>query len=271
MALSWTVAVLLGILQGLLEWLPISSEGYVTLVLSALLEVDPLVAVQLSLFLHLGTAVAAAAYYRSPLADLLQTIRSVGGPESVSRERWATLWFLAVGTVASGLVGIAVYAALKAVLVGLPTRLFVAVIGALLVLTGALQRYSGGGDAVGRRLPTVLDAVLVGVGQGLALLPGVSRSGTTVSLLLLRRYEEEQSLELSFVLAIPASLGAGVLVVLDIGGLPSIAPGPAGAAIIASAVVGFLTIGALVRLVRVVPFWLVCVGFGGVVLGSALL
>jgi len=116
-----------------------------------------------------------------------------------------------------------------------------------------------------------LDAVLVGVLQGLAVLPGVSRSGTTVSALLLRGHEGEASLRLSFVLSIPAALGAGVLVVLD-EGLPTVDPGPAALALAVSAAVGYLTVGALVRLVGRVAFWQVCVGFGALaVLGGGVL
>ncbi|PSP52939.1 UDP-diphosphatase, partial [Halobacteriales archaeon QH_7_68_42] len=101
----------------------------------------------------------------------------------------------------------------------------------------------------------------------LALLPGVSRSGTTVSVLLLRGHDGEGALRLSFLLSIPASLGAGLLVVLG-DGVPAVSPLAAVLALVASAVVGYLTVGALVALVRRVAFWGVCVGFGALAVAS---
>ncbi|MFO7925617.1 undecaprenyl-diphosphate phosphatase, partial [Natronomonas sp.] len=99
--------------------------------------------------------------------------------------------------------------------------------------------------------------------QGLTILPGISRSGTTVSVMLLRGYEGPASLRLSFLLSIPASLGAALLVVVTGGGLPGISPLVAVVALSTSAVVGYLTIDALMSIVDRVAFWLVCVGLGG--------
>ena len=270
MALSWFVAVLLGALQGFLEWLPVSSEGVVSLVLSSLLDTDPFVAVQLSLFLHLGTAIAATGYYRDEIRDLL------GFPVEDRSDLLGVIQdpevrFLLVGTLSSGLVGIVVFSVLESILSGLPTRAFLLGIGVLLVVTGLVQKIGSGNVAAIERRPRFLDAILVGIGQGLALLPGVSRSGTTVSILLIREYETEQSIELSFLLAITTSVGAAVLVVLETGHIPRVPGGPALGAVVASIVVGYLTIDALVRLVRRTPFWLVCLVFGGLVILTGLL
>jgi len=148
---------------------------------------------------------------------------------------------------------------------------FVALVGGLLILTGLLQRFAESVTFDPRATPDWLDAILVGALQGLAILPGVSRSGTTVSALLLRGHEGESSLRLSFLLSIPAALAANVLVLVD-DGVPAISPSAAVLALAVSAVVGYLTVGALVALVRRVPFWAVCVGFGSLgVFGGALL
>jgi len=141
----------------------------------------------------------------------------------------------------------------------------------LLVGTGLLQRGASRWGLGERTTPDAVDAVLVGLMQGFALLPGVSRSGTTVSALLLRGHDGEGALELSFLLSIPASLGAGVLVVVT-EGVPAISPAAAVLALAVSAVVGYLSVGALVALVRRVAFWGVCVGFGALaVVGGAVL
>jgi undecaprenyl-diphosphatase len=95
----------------------------------------------------------------------------------------------------------------------------------------------------------------------------VSRSGTTVSALLLRGHDGADSLRLSFVLSVPAAFGAGLLVVLD-DGLPTIDPGAATLALALAAVVGYLTVDALVRVVDRVAFWKVCVSFGALAMAG---
>lgn len=255
------VAVLVGAVQGVVEWLPVSSEGVVALVLAGS-GVNPATAVQLALTLHAGTAVAATVYYRRDIVELVGQLpdwRPVGAFD----EELGQLTFLAVATVVSGVVGVAGYWLLLDAASELSGGLFIAVIGGLLIVTGLVQRAAGDVTAVGSAPMAPLDAVLVGVGQGLAVLPGISRSGTTVSVLLLRGYRAETAFDLSFLLAIPASLGAGVLALGDAGGATGLTPAALLAAFVASGVIGYLTIGVLLDVVRRVSFWAVCTGFGG--------
>lgn len=264
--LSWVVAVVLGVVQGVLEWLPVSSEGIVALVMAALGRA-PETATRLALALHLGTALAATVFYRRKIRALV-----AGGsgwrPDRAFDAGYADLSFVVLATAASGVTGGLAALVLEQAVTTLSGGAFVAVIGLLLVGTGLLQRVAESG-ASRRTVPRGVDAVLVGGVQGLALLPGVSRSGTTVSVLLLRGYDGERSLELSFLLSIPAALAAGVLASGT--GVLGVGPLVLGVALVTSAVVGFLSVGALVALVRRVAFWRVCLGFGTLaVLGGAL-
>jgi undecaprenyl-diphosphatase len=276
------VAVVVGLIQGVFEWLPVSSEGNVALYLTVVEGLPETAAVQYALFLHAGTALAAAVYYRDEVVTVLRTLPRWRPRAAFADRERADLSFLAVATLASGVVGIAAYLALEAVVSAVAGGAFVALIGVLLVVTGLVQwaatrRESvepDGGTVAGRRgggavetrfgereVAGLPDAVLVGVLQGLALLPGVSRSGTTVSALLLRGVDEAAAFRLSFLLSIPAAAGAGVLVLLDTG-VPSVGVTPALAALAVSAVVGYATIDGLLRIVRRVAFWVVCVALG---------
>ena len=271
------VAILVGLIQGIFEWLPVSSEGNIVVALT-LLQFSPTEAVRFALFVHAGTAISAFVYYRDAFLNALAAIPA-WRPSTAFEGETTDLSYLAVATTASAVVGLAAYMALEETVSTLTGGAFVALIGLLLVATGVVQRLAGTGEAGdhqpatdggpeetgglgSRNEPDAADAVIVGSLQGLAVLPGVSRSGVTASALLLRGHDGHSAFTYSFLLSVPAALGAGVLVVLETGGLPGVSPGAALLAMGVSAVVGYLTIGAMMRLVDRVAFWGVCVGLG---------
>ncbi len=258
---EWVEAVLAGIVQGVVEWLPVSSQGNLALFLTSI-GTDPEIALQLALFLQVGTTLSAALYYRDDLTDATRAIPD-WRPNAAYSESNALTSYIVVACVFTGLVGIPLWILAVDIASDLSGGVFIAFIGILLVLTGIVQLASDSIEMGIRTEPTLGDSVLVGAVQGLAILPGVSRSGVTTSALLFRRYDPPAAFRLSFILSIPASLGAAALTVLGAGGLPGIAPEAALAALVVSALVGYATIDAIMRVVARIPFWVVCFGLGG--------
>jgi len=262
------VAILVGALQGVFEWLPISSEGNLTVVL-AWLGASPERAVAFALFLHLGTALSATVYYRGELRELVSQVPA-WRPAQARRGENALVTFLGVATLVSGVVGGGAYLVLDEVVSALTGGAVVVVIGGLLVVTGLFQRLSDDAAATSAPDLRLTDAALVGAAQGLAILPGISRSGMTTGTLLLRQYDGGTAFRLSFLLSIPAAVGGGGLAYLDTG-LGGVSGTEAGVALLAAFLVGYATIDLLLRVVRRVAFWGVCLGLGGLAVVGGLL
>lgn len=253
--MSFAEALLLGSLQGVAEWLPISSEGVVAAVYSLLTGSGLSEAVEFSLWLHLGTALAALAALRTEAAlvfnELVTSPRSVG---PVSK-------FLVTATIVSAPIGLAL-------LVGFEDfserigGLAMSVVGALMLVTSAF--IYAGRSAVRRSRGNVswLDAGLTGIAQGLAALPGLSRSGLTMAVLLGRGIDKGDAIALSFLLSIPVSIGAGIYAGVRSGAHTS---PEAGVALIAASVVGYVSIKALLNVAQRTNFgWFVA--FVGIVI-----
>ena len=255
------VAAVAGIVQGVVEWLPVSSQGNLTLLLTAL-GTNPEVALQLALFLQLGTTISAASYYRDELTIAVEGITSWRVGTAFEKEN-AVISYLFVASVATGLVGIPLYVFAIDIASELTGGLFISLIGVLLIITGVIQLGSETGQDGSKQQPTLSDAALVGIAQGVAILPGISRSGMTTSTLLFRKYEPTTAFTLAFLLSIPASIGAAVLTLVDAGGIPGISPVAAAVAMATSGIVGYATIDVLMRIVDRVPFWGICFGLGG--------
>lgn len=199
-------AVLLGIIQGLTEFLPISSSGH----LAAAQLLFPALAfpgVTLELATHLGTTVAVLVYYRRLVAALLGMGPREPAPGAdpmlgLSRFRWAFL--LAVGTLPTVLIGVLGRDLIRAAfddVVWVASGL--ALTGAVL-MTSRIRREESG------PLMTAT-AVAIGIAQGLAIFPGVSRSGLTITASLLLGVPRRQAVTFSFLLSIPAITGAMLL------------------------------------------------------------
>ena len=252
-------SALLGLLQGLTEWLPVSSQGVVTAVSTLLFDYTASDAVAAALWLHVGTSLAAVLAFRREVVGLArEVLRDPMHPSPL-------LAFLAVGTVVSAGVGLPLLLLLDE-LSGAFGAGAMGVVGVLIVVTGGVQMRRPASGTRDRAGLSFLDAVLTGVAQGLAALPGLSRSGLTVAVLLGRRVDRSEALVLSFLLGVPAGIAAALLAGLQSGVLRT-AEGLVGAAV--AFVVGLASIKVLLALARRVNLAVFVMLVGLAVIGGA--
>ena len=235
-----------GLVQGLTEFLPVSSSGHLVIVPAALDMEDPDLAI--TAVLHLGTLLAVLAYYRSDLEWLLR-FRTDAAARRVIR-------LLAIGTIPAAVIGLLAESALDD-LFDSPVAVGYALVGTGVILVVATrlrprQRTLEEG--------ATMDAAAVGIAQAAALVPGISRSGITIAAGMGRGFGRVQAARFSFLLSIPAIAGGGLLQAIDLaneGGLR--AEVFVGAAV--AAVSGYLAIAVLLRLltrVGLLPFAAYC-------------
>lgn len=264
-------AIVLGAAQGLTEFVPVSSSAH--LVLVPFLLRWPIPSLAFDVAIHLGTLVALLVYFGADLARMLAGAAraATGNGDPGDRIQGRLVLLLAAGTVPAVVVGF--------LLEGFVEDLFErpVVTAALLLVTAALIVAA---EAAGRRrLPERgrdmfavgwWDAVLMGLFQALAIAPGISRSGATISAGLFRGVAREAAARFSFLLSIPAILGAAVVAIPDVPPGTEWGPTIAGAAV--AAVVGFAAIAFLLRYLRtrtMLPFAAYCVALSVVSLAVA--
>jgi undecaprenyl-diphosphatase len=243
-------SIVLGVIQGIAEWLPVSSEGMNTLIMVNFFGKGLVEAVKYSIWLHLGTLLAAALYFRKDLYKLLKKV------PSYDPKKDKLLSFLFLATAITAVLGGSIYVfVLKSI--DVEGKLATVFVGALLLITGLLQSLSKKG--IKKKKISMVDGVLAGIAQGLAILPGISRSGMTSSVLLLRKYEAEDALRISFLMSVPAVIIA-VLGLLFLEGiffsLSSLL------AVLFSFVFGLLTIDILLKLAKRIQFGYFCLFLG---------
>lgn len=279
-------AVFLGIVQGLTEFIPVSSSGHLVLVPYFLDIETPGIAFDVAL--HLGTFAAVVLYFRTDLLRLIQAVIGVGEPAFVAFYRRLAL-LLVVGSVPIAVVGLLLRDVFEAAFASpVAAAVFLCVTGTLLLLGEAARSRRGGttpapivpteqqiitgadpGDPEGLTLDAigVRQALVVGFGQCVALFPGISRSGTTIVAGMSTGLTRPAATRFSFLLALPALVGASVVSLPDLAdggstfGVAAIVGG-----ILAAFVAGYLAIRWLLALVardRLTGFAIYCFVVGG--------
>jgi undecaprenyl-diphosphatase len=244
--MDYIQAIILGIVEGLTEFLPVSSTGHLTIAEKLMgLSVDDPAVTAYTAVIQMGAILAAVVYFAKDIWQIATAwVTGLVKPEVRGTHAHRMGWYVIVGTIPIGIVGFA----LKDFITGPLRSLWVVAIAliawsAVMVLAERRARQTRGEKDLGIR-----DAIIVGVVQCIALIPGVSRSGATISAGLFVDLDRVAATRLSFFLSIPALLAAGLFELKDaLGG--DIGVGQVVVGSVVSFVVAYASIAWLLRFV----------------------
>ena len=182
-------AVIAGAIQGTVEWLPISSEAQTMLYMLNILNIDPQTALSYAFYLHFGTMLAVIIKFRN---ELISIIKSPFPEFKLSA-------IIIFGSVFTAITGIPLYIILRNVSTGVDSGIFTLIIGLMLIITGVVMKHAKHKGHKDIEEINNKDIFLTGIAQGFAIIPGISRSGITITTLLIRNVKQETALTISFV------------------------------------------------------------------------
>ena len=244
-------AIIIGLVQGLTEFLPVSSSAHLIFAQQALGVGD--VGLAFDVLMHVGTLVAVIVYFFNDIVNMIKgfllslvDLKNGNFMGEIKKDPYKKLaWLTILATIPVGVVGVLFNDMIESMFQGLTIPAF------LLLVTGCLlyasQRMNSGRIDV--RNVTIKEALIMGCGQALAILPGLSRSGTTIAAGLFAGLDKEFAAKFSFILSIPAILGAAVFQLKDLSG-GSVEIGACIAGFIVAVISGYLAISVLLKIVR---------------------
>ena len=194
-------AIFLGIIQGLTEFLPVSSSGHLVIVQSVLGVVQP--GNEFEILVHIGTLMSVLVVFKTDILELLTDLRS--------KNTQKYILYIIIGTAPSVFIGLGYKSFIESLFNNLKT------VGSALIFTG-LVLFSSQFSVKKDLKPSIYTAFLIGCAQAIAIIPGVSRSGMTISMALILGFLPREAARFSFLLAIPVISGAGILTMIDLNG-----------------------------------------------------
>ena len=258
-------AALLGLVQGLTEFLPVSSSGHLAIAQHFLPGFEQ-PGLLFDVLLHAATTLAVIIFFRKDVWKLLSCFFR---KDAYALDDRHTFWMLVLGSIPTAIIGLS----FKDFFEGLFENLLV--IGCMLLVTAVFLILAEKVRKDGRGLAQLnaKDALLVGIVQGFAIIPGISRSGSTIACLLLRGIDGESAARFSFLLALPAVGGAMLLSLKDLDQVSGADLPAYGLGALVAFVSGLFAIRLLmdvVRRKRLVGFAIYCLLVGSSIIGYSL-
>ena len=230
-------AIILGILQGLTEFLPVSSSAHL-IILPWLFNWQGIVnSLSFAVALHFGTLLSLLLYFRHDWIDLLKSFR----------ERDGLIWKIAVGTVPVAGAGMLMHPWIDETRDPLMIAAALCLVSGLMILT---ERNYGKSERTGIERITFKTALFIGIAQAVALMPGISRSGISIIAGIAAKLKRDDAARFSFLLATPAVAGASMIEGSDLIRSGNIDFTIFGAGVIASAITGYIAIKYLILFLR---------------------
>ncbi|MFX1573931.1 MAG: undecaprenyl-diphosphate phosphatase [Promethearchaeota archaeon] len=263
--------IFIAFLQGLFEWLPISSSGQVMIVSTNFFGISPENAFSLAIWLHLGTTLAVILKFRDDFIKIVKSL--VPKASNISENDIKKRNWIIYATLGTAITALPLYFVFKIIITETFTAfqgdMITLIISGLLMLTGIIllkTRKAFGKNTIESVPQTFIskDSFISGLVQGVSILPGISRSGVTVSTILFEKYNQDDALRLSFLMSVPAAIAS--IIVDIIFGEGSILGSLNFFTIIittlTSFIVGYLTIEILLKVAQNIEFGYFCIIYG---------
>ncbi len=263
--------IIIAILQGLFEWLPISSSGQVMIVAVNFLGIPPEEAYSLSIWLHLGTMFAVLLKFKKDYIRIGKSFlpKKFNIEETdIKKRNW-----LIVGTIGTAITALPLYFIFKFIIIGEFTEIhgdfLTLIIAGMLIITGLIlllikKKFGVKTIESIEKQNVIKDSFLIGLTQGVAVLPGISRSAITVSTTLIENYEQDSALRLSFLMSVPVVIASiAVDIIFGEGSVFRILD-PITIIIITffSFIVGYASIEILLKIAKKIQFGYFCLLYG---------
>lgn len=202
--------VLLGLVQGFTEFLPVSSSGHLV-ILQNLLQVDQ-PGITLDIFLHTGTLLSVVVIFRKDIIELVRGFLGSFNKKYVDKTGYRKLaWLIIAANVPAAFAGILLKDSIEGLFSSSRSVSMLLIVTGIILFSGKFFRTEKK-DMKGLGL---INAVIIGIGQMLAILPGISRSGTTITAGIMLGVRREDAARFSFLLMLPAVAGATLLEIID--------------------------------------------------------
>lgn len=260
--LSYLDAVILGVVEGLTEYLPVSSTGHLTITEQLLgLKVDDLAVTAYTAVIQLGAIAATLLYFfRDIVRFAVAWFRGLGNAEARTDPDYGLAWAVVIGSIPVGIVGFVGRHAIEGTLRSLWVVAAALILWSIVIVVAERihTRLEARGVLRGEHDVRPVDGLVIGLMQCFSLIPGVSRSGATISAGIARGLDRVTATRLSFFLAIPALTAAGLFqAVQEKDGLLSLGLGPVIVGLVVAFVVAYASIAWLLRFVAsnsLIPF-----------------
>jgi len=232
--------IILGVLQGVTEFLPVSSSGHLVIG-NYLLGIEKSNDILFEVILHLGTLVAITYYYKKDIKKLSK------GVLSFNKESLKYLYLIILATIPAVFVGLVFNNQIKNLYNIQSVSIFLLITGVIIFISHFSKEKSINLNP--------MDVLIIGIAQAFAILPGISRSGMTITCALLLGINREEGSKFSFIIAIPIIIGAVLLEVVNINQIGEVNFTNLVVGFITSSIVGYFSISWLIKIINKLHFW----------------